>query len=113
MNFQLLVYSVDFFRQQPGNTDTVMKVTKSVNVLTTLKWVALVWRSKEVKATAIQKCFGIRFDVHAIVSDPFNDIDDETSHAMGTLQHCPADEYLTGDRSFSVCVCVDCIDDND
>ena len=76
--------------------NTATEVTKSVNILTALRWVALAWR--EVKATPIQKCFkqaGICFDVHAIVSDdedPFNDIDDEMgmdsliSHAMGTLQ---------------------------
>ena len=89
-------------------------MTKSVNVLTALRWVALVWR--EVKVTTIQKQAGIRFDVHAIVSDDedaFNDIDDEMgmdspiSHAMGTLQHCSADEYLTGDNSLPVCVDID------
>ena len=97
--------------------NTATEVTKSVNVLTALRWVALGWR--EVKATTIQKCFkqaGIRFDVHAIVSDdedPFNDIDDGMgmdsliSHAMGTLQHCSADEYLTGDNSLPVCVDID------
>ena len=91
--------------------NTATEVTKSVNVLTALRWVALVWR--EVKATTIQKQAGICFDVHTIVSDdedPFNDIDDEMgmdsliSHAMGTLQHCSADEYLTGDNSLPVCV---------
>ena len=91
-------------------------MTKSVNVLTALRWVALGWR--EVKATTIQKCFkqaGIRFDVHAIVSDdedPFNDIDDEMgmdsliSHAIGTLQHCSADEYLTGDKFVSILMAI-------
>ena len=94
--------------------NTATEVTKSVNILTALRWVALVWR--EVKATTIQKQAGIRFDVHAIVSDdedPFNDIDDEMgmdsliSHAMGTLQHCSADEYLIGDNSLPVCVDID------
>ena len=94
--------------------NTATEVTKSVNILTALRWVALVWR--EVKATTIQKQAGIRFDVHAIVSDdedPFNDIDDEMgmdsliSHAMGTLQHYSADEYLTGDNSLPVCVDID------
>ena len=71
--------------------NSATEVTKSVNILTALRWVALVWR--EVKATTIQKQAGIRFDVHTIVSDdedPFNDIDDEMgmdsliSHAMRT-----------------------------
>ena len=34
-------------------------------------------------------------------------MDSLISHAMGTLQHCSADEYLTGDNSLPVCVNID------
>ena len=47
-----------------------------------------------------------------LLKDKFSNIkivflDSLISHAMGTLQHCSADEYLTGDNSLPVCVDID------
>ena len=91
------------------------EVTKSINVLTAVRWVALAWR--EVKSTTIQKCFrnagvlSTDFQISALdEEDPFQDIEEDfdmsslISHTMGTLHQCSAEEYITGDNSLSVCV---------
>ena len=97
------------------------EVTKSVNVLTAIRWVALAW--KEVNITTIQKCFksaGILchtdFEVQTIPNvddDPFQDVDGTLelssliSHAMGDLDQCSVQEYTEGETSLPVCVDLD------
>ena len=94
------------------------EVTKSINVLTAIRWVALAWR--EVKSTTIQKCFrhaGVLTTdllINALdEEDPFQDIDEDVgissliSRTMGTLHQCSVEEYVNGDNSLSVCVDMD------
>ena len=95
---------------------TATDVTKSVNVLIALRWVAIAWR--EVKVTTIQKCFrraGILnsdLEVQALCEDedPFQDIDvlgqmsSLISRSMGTLSHCSVEEYIDGENSLPTCV---------
>ena len=98
---------------------TATDVTKSVNVLTALRWVAKAWR--EVKSITVQKCFrraGILdtdLDVQMLCEDedPFQDIDIQAgmssliSCSMGTLSHCSVDEYIDGDNFLPTCVDID------
>ena len=76
---------------------TATDITKSVNVLTALRWVAIAWH--EVTSTTVQKCFrrvGILdtdLDVRMLCGDedPFQDFDIQAgtssliSCSMGTL----------------------------
>ena len=97
---------------------TATEITKSINVLTAIRWVALAWR--EVKSTTIQKCFRnagiLNTDLDVIAldeADPFQTIDEDLeissliSRTMGTLHQCTAEEYVNGDNSLSVCVDMD------
>ena len=98
---------------------TAADVTKSVNVLTALIWVAIAWR--EVKSITVQKCFrraGIldpNLDIQMLCEDedPFQDIDIQAgmssliSCSMGTLSHCSVDEYIDGDNFLPTCVDID------
>lgn len=97
--------------------DNATDVTKSINVLVAIRWVALAWR--EVKATTIIKCFktsGILnddLDLHDCIctsdTDPFQDLDDATcltpliSSTMGTQSACTVSEYINGDNDVPVC----------
>ena len=99
--------------------DTATEVTKSVNVLTAIRWVALAWH--EVKPTTIQKCFrhaGILttdLDIQVLdeIDDPFESIDEGLemssliSQAMGSLDQCSTEEYVNGDDSLPVCIDLD------
>ena len=98
---------------------TATDVTKSVNILIALRWVALAWR--EVKSITIKKCFrraGIlnpELEVQAVNEDedPFQDIDVQgkmsslISRSMGTLSHCSAEEYIDGENSLPTCMDID------
>ena len=98
---------------------TATDVTKSVNVLTSLIWVAIAWR--EAKSITVQKCFrraGIldpNLDVQMLCEDedPFQDIDIQAgmssliSCSMGTLSHFSVDEYIDGDNFLPTCVDID------
>ena len=97
---------------------TATEITKSINVLTAIRWVALALR--EVKSTTIQKCFRnagiLNTDLDVIAldeADPFQTIDEDLeissliSRTMGTLHQCTAEEYVNGDNSLSVCVDMD------
>ena len=95
--------------------NSATEVTKSINVLTAIRWVALAWR--EDKSTTIQKCFRnagvLSTDLHISAldeEDPFQDIDEDfdmsslISCTMGTLHQCSVEEHVNGDNSLSVCV---------
>ena len=92
------------------------EVTKSINVLTAIRWVALAWR--DVKSTTIQKCFrhaGVLSTdllINALdEKDPFQDIDEDVGISSliptGTLHQSSVEEYVNGDNSLSVCVDMD------
>ena len=66
------------------------EVTKSINVLTAVRWVALAWR--EVKSTTIQKCFrnagvlSTNFQISALdEEDPFQDIEEDFDMKVHSL----------------------------
>jgi len=97
---------------------TAKDVTKSVIVLTALRWIAIAWR--KVKSTTVQKCFrrarilDTDLDVQTLCKDkdPFQDIDiigmsSLISHSMATLSHCSVDEYISGDNCLPTCVDID------
>ena len=100
-------------------SSSATEVTKSINVLTAIRWVALAWR--EVKSVTIQKCFRnagvLNTDLDDIIAldeeDPFQSIDEDVemcsliSRTMGTLHQCSVEEYVNGDNSLSVCVDMD------
>lgn len=94
------------------------EVIKSVNVLVTIRWVALTWR--EVSVLTIQKCFQHAGILHTDLEvqvfsddDPFQDVDESqelsslVSHAMRELDWCSVQEYIEGDSSLPVCVELD------
>ena len=65
-----------------NTSSSAAEVTKSINVLTGIRWVALAWR--EVKSTTIQKCFRnagvLNTDLDVIAldeEDPFQNIDED------------------------------------
>ena len=99
-------------------SSSATEVTKSINILTAIRWVALAWR--EVKSTTKQKCFRnagvLNTDLDVIAldeEDPFQNIDEDVemssliSRTMGTLHQCSVEEYVNGDNSLSVCVDMD------
>ena len=99
-------------------SSSATEVTKSINVLTAIRWVALAWR--EVKSTTKQKCFRnagvLNTDLDVIAldeEDPFQNNDEDVemssliSRTMGTLHQCSVEEYVNGDNSLSVCVDMD------
>ena len=97
-------------------TDTAADISKSVNVLKAIRWVAEGWGS--VKSETIVKCFkkcGITSDESAVVAriganeDPFNDVNEacELTALVDELglhdSTCSPQEYVTGDDNLPVC----------
>ena len=109
---------LQFVLAKIDTSSSATEVTKSINVLSAIRWVALSWR--EVKSTTIQKCFRnagiLNTDLDVIAldeEDPFQNIDEDIemssliSRTMGTLHQCSVEEYVNGDNSLSVCVDMD------
>lgn len=102
--------------------DTASDITKSINILIALRWVAKAWSL--VKAETITKCFrkaGILNNDLQVIStdlehdnDPFLEADKlaEVHNLIEkTMPHadsrCSVDEYLNGDSDLPVCMGMD------
>ena len=90
------------------------EVSKSVNVLVAIRWVAVAW--SQVKEETIRKCFhkaGILGADMSVVErdeqDPFSEADEYmalqslTTQAMNTQEVCPLQEYLNGEDGIALC----------
>ena len=93
--------------------NTASEVTKSVNLLTAIRWIARAW--EEVSPITICKCYqrcGILNEDMAVVSrglveeiDPFDelDVDNQLQDLIGkvlpTSERCTADEYICGEST--------------
>jgi len=101
---------------------TASEVTKSINILHAIRWVAQAWEA--VKPETIKKCFrkgGVLDESYAVSShpceesDPFEDVDEvdtsEMHHLIGQLgpteANCSVSEYVSGDDNLPVCFVVD------
>ena len=94
--------------------DSASDVSKSINVLVAVRWIAMVWSL--VEEETIRKCFrkaGILDLDMAVVErdeeDPFSEADqcvvlqsliDKT---MSGHEACPLQEYINGDEDLAVC----------
>ena len=90
------------------------EVSKSVNVLVTIRWVAVAW--SQVKEETIRKCFhkaGILGADMSVVErdeqDPFSEADEYMAlqslmtQTMNTQEVCPLQEYLNGEDGIALC----------
>ena len=101
---------------------TASEVTKSINILHAIRWVAQAWEA--VKPEIIKKCFrkaGVLDESFAVSSrpceesDPFEDEDEldtsEMYNLIGQLGpaevNCSVSEYVSGDDNLPVCFEVD------
>ena len=90
------------------------EVSKSVNVLVAIRWVAVAW--SQVKEETIRKCFhkaGILGADMSVVEhdeqDPFSEADEYMAlqslmtQTMNTQEVCPLQEYLNGEDGIALC----------
>ena len=97
---------------------TASEVTKSINILHAIRWVAQAWET--VKPETIKKCFrkgGVLDNSFAVPSrpceesDPFEDVDEVDTSEMHDLigqlgpteDNCSVNEYINGDDNLPVC----------
>ena len=98
--------------------DSASDVSKSVNVLVAIRWVAMAWSL--VKEETVRKCFrnaGILDSDMAVVvrdeEDPFSAADECMAlqglidKTMSGHEACPLEEYVNGDSDLPVCLDVD------
>ena len=98
--------------------DSASDVSKSVNVLVAIRWVAMAWSL--VKEETVRKCFrnaGILDSDMAVVvrdeEDPFPAADECMAlqglidKTMSGHEACPLEEYVNGDSDLPVCLDVD------
>jgi len=99
-------------------SDSAKEVSKSVNVLVAIRWVAMAWL--QVKEETIRKCFckaGILGANMSVVEcneqDPFSEADEYTAlqtlmtQTMNAQEACPLQEYLNGEDDLAVCRDID------
>ena len=106
-----------FILAKMDECNTASEVTKSVNLLTAIRWIARAW--EEVSPITICKCYrgcGILNEDMTVVSrglveeiDPFDelDVDNQLQDLIGkvlpTSEKCTADEYICGENTVPVC----------
>ncbi|KAI6655723.1 Tigger transposable element-derived protein 4-like [Oopsacas minuta] len=88
--------------------DTASDVSKSVNVLRAIQWVANAWDM--VKPETISKCFrnaGILSGSMDIINRGLNENDDSNDPFLDQIS-CSVDEYIQSDGDLPVCQNLDC-----